>query len=148
MLRRCSRQGRARTYVWRTAIIGSTRTRCFSYQCSLCRARRTENRSQRQRSRTSSDPHPTRTIARLRTNRPRSLDGTSSDKQVPRRIGVIDRASGSPTLGGLLALGSFPQQFFPQLMISFASYPGGSKDVVVGDEQMLDRAVLEARFLT
>ena len=84
-----------------------------------------------------------RTITRLRTNRPRSLDGTSSDKQVLERIGVIDRASGSPTLGGLLALGSFPQQFFPQLMISFASYPGGSKDVVVGDERMLDRAVLE-----
>jgi len=84
-----------------------------------------------------------RTIARLKTNRPRSLDGTSSDRHVLERIGAIDRGTGSPTLGGILALGSFPQQFFPQLMISFASYPGGSKDVVVGDERMIDRSVLE-----
>lgn len=84
-----------------------------------------------------------RTIARLRTNRPRALDGTTSDKKVLERIGVIDRASDTPTLGAILALGTFPQQFFPQLMISFVAYPGNSKDVVTGDERMVDRAVLE-----
>ncbi|WP_035734651.1 ATP-binding protein [Gordonia polyisoprenivorans] len=84
-----------------------------------------------------------RTVSRLRSNRPRALDGADSERQVLERIGVIDRDSGCPTLGGVLALGSFPQQFFPQLMISFASYPGAQKDVVLGDERMVDRAVLE-----
>ena len=84
-----------------------------------------------------------RTVARLRASRPRALDGTSSERDVLERVGVVDRDTGVPTLGGLLALGRFPQQFFPQLMISFASYPGGSKDVIVGDERMDDRAVLE-----
>ena len=84
-----------------------------------------------------------RTIERLRTYRPRALDGTHSETEALERIGVLDRRTGAPTLGGLLALGRFPQQFFPQLMVSFARYPGGSKDVVVGDQRMLDRAVLE-----
>lgn len=84
-----------------------------------------------------------RTIARLRVTRPRSLDGTNSDNEVLERIGVLERVSERPTLAGLLALGSFPQQFFPQLMISFASYPGREKSSVTGSERMLDRAVLE-----
>ncbi|MFD4180516.1 helix-turn-helix domain-containing protein, partial [Rhodococcus sp. NPDC058514] len=84
-----------------------------------------------------------RTIARLRATRPRALAGTTTDNEVLERIGVVDRATGAPTLAGLLTLGSFPQQFFPQLMVGFVSYPGREKSVVVGDERMWDRAVLE-----
>lgn len=84
-----------------------------------------------------------RTIVRLRRSRPRALAGTTSDLEVLARIGVVDRDSGLPTLGGLLALGRYPQQFFPQLMISFAVYPGEDKSAVVGDERMADRAVLD-----
>lgn len=84
-----------------------------------------------------------RTIERIRATRPRALAGTTTDTEVLERIGVLDRATGSPTLAGLLALGTFPQQFFPQLMISFASYPGRDKSVVVSDTRMLDRVVLE-----
>lgn len=84
-----------------------------------------------------------RTIDRIRTVRPRALAGTSDEETVLERIGVLDRVTKTPTLAGLLALGSYPQQFFPQLMISFASYPGGDKSVVVGSERMQDRAVLE-----
>ncbi|HEY5854179.1 MAG TPA: ATP-binding protein [Aldersonia sp.] len=84
-----------------------------------------------------------RTVAQLRLGRPRALAGTTSETEVLERIGAIDRATGAPTVGGMLALGRFPQQFFPQLMISFAAYPAGDKSVVVGDERMDDRAVLE-----
>ncbi len=84
-----------------------------------------------------------RTIAQLRAARPRALAGTTSDAEVLERIGAVDRETGAPTLGGLLALGIFPQQFFPQLMVSFVSYPGVDKSTIVGDERMRDRAVLE-----
>ncbi|GEE00735.1 transcriptional regulator [Gordonia spumicola] len=84
-----------------------------------------------------------RTLHRLRTNRPRVLDGVVSDREALERIGVVDRDTGIPTLAGLLALGRFPQQFFPQLMISFAAYPGADKTDVVGVDRMTDRAVLE-----
>ncbi|WP_024794018.1 ATP-binding protein [Tomitella biformata] len=84
-----------------------------------------------------------RTIERIRVARPRALAGTITDTEVLERIGAVDRDTGLPTLAGLLALGTFPQQFFPQLMVSFASYPGLDKSVVVGDTRMLDRAVLE-----
>lgn len=45
----------------------------------------------------------------------------------------------TPTLAGLLAFGRYPQQFLPQAMITFAVYPGKSKNLVVGDTRMLDR---------
>ncbi|WP_084222301.1 ATP-binding protein [Rhodococcus sp. Chr-9] len=84
-----------------------------------------------------------RTIDRIRTVRPRALAGTSDEETILERIGVLDRATKTPTLAGLLALGNYPQQFFPQLMISFAYYPGTDKSVIVGSERMRDRAVLE-----
>ena len=84
-----------------------------------------------------------RTVSRLRRTRPRAVAGTTSDLEVLERIGVLDRETGRPTLAGVLALGRFPQQFYPQLMISFAAYPGDAKSAVTGDDRMIDRAVLE-----
>jgi ATP-dependent DNA helicase RecG len=44
-----------------------------------------------------------------------------------------------PTLAGLLALGTFPQFFFPRLNVTFASYPSDSKTAIVnGRERLLD----------
>ncbi len=48
-----------------------------------------------------------------------------------------------PTLAGLLALGGFPQQFFPRLNISFACYPGTNKsDVTEMGQRLIDSATL------
>jgi ATP-dependent DNA helicase RecG len=43
------------------------------------------------------------------------------------RLGVLSEpsAGGAPTLAGLLAFGSYPQQFFPQLMVSVVVHPVG-----------------------
>jgi ATP-dependent DNA helicase RecG len=44
-----------------------------------------------------------------------------------------------PTLGGLLALGTNPQYYFPRLNVTFSSFPGTSKSVIMnGNERLLD----------
>jgi ATP-dependent DNA helicase RecG len=83
-----------------------------------------------------------RFIGRLRRTRPRAIADLSSIEHILRRQRVIT-AEGAPTLAGLLTLGRFPQEHFPQLMVTFASYPGSAKDDVVGDLRMLDRRVVE-----
>lgn len=42
-----------------------------------------------------------------------------------------------PTLAGLMALGEYPQQFFPRLNVSFACYPGTTKSEVSNTGQRL-----------
>jgi ATP-dependent DNA helicase RecG len=84
-----------------------------------------------------------RFIERLRRVRPRAIEGLSSHADVLARLKVLGADRRTPTLAGLLALGRYPQEFFPQLMVTFASYPGLSKDSVVDEVRMLDRRTLE-----
>lgn len=69
-----------------------------------------------------------------------------SDEEALKKLNVTRRdVSGvqKPTLAGLLALGSYPQQFFPRLNVSFACYPGTTKsDVLQGGQRLLDSATL------
>ena len=59
-------------------------------------------------------------------NSPRSFSGLS-EPDVLARLGVLVPYEGSlvPSLAGLLSVGTYPQQFFPQLMVSLAVYPHG-----------------------
>lgn len=64
-----------------------------------------------------------------RASHPRVFASMEDDDAL-RALGILaDDGSGvlRPTLAGLLALGRFPQQFFPRLTVSFASYPGLAK---------------------
>ena len=55
---------------------------------------------------------------------PRSFSGLSEPDALAR-LGVLVPYEGSlvPSLAGLLSVGTYPQQFFPQLMVSLAVYP-------------------------
>ncbi|KHL02429.1 ATP-binding protein [Sinomonas humi] len=63
-------------------------------------------------------------VNRLRTLRP-NVFGSLESKEVLRLSNVLVEANGKlvPSLAGLLALGRFPQQRYPQLMLTFVSYP-------------------------
>lgn len=83
-----------------------------------------------------------RFISRLKRRRPRSVADLDATSDILRRHNVL-AVDGTPTLAGLLAFGRYPQQFLPQAMVTFAVYPGRSKEVLVGDTRMLDRRVME-----
>lgn len=58
------------------------------------------------------------------------------DLTVLRMLHVVqadDDGVDRPTLAGLLALGTYPQQFYPRLNVSFSCYPGLTKAEVASD---------------
>lgn len=82
-------------------------------------------------------------IDRVRLRRPRALDGTRSEQEALQRLQVLATGSDQPTMAGLLSLGKYPQQFYSQLMISFAHYPGISKSDLTNGRGFTDISVLE-----
>ena len=80
-------------------------------------------------------------IDRVVSRQRRAFAGLT-DEQVLRRLNVVvDDGEGGlqPTLGGMLALSSYPQQFFPQLNATFVVYPGTSVDEIpVNGPRFLD----------
>lgn len=65
-----------------------------------------------------------RLIETASRNSPRSFSGLSEPDALAR-LGVLVPHDGSlvPSLAGLLSVGAYPRQFFPQLMVSLAVYP-------------------------
>lgn len=82
-------------------------------------------------------------IARVRSTRPRLAAMSESSDDILKFLRVIDPESGGITLAGLLALGKYPQSFFPQLIVSLVSFPTQSPGGGHGSLRMLDRADLE-----
>lgn len=83
-----------------------------------------------------------RFVAEERRQHARAFEG-KSDEQVLRmmRVLVNHEAGLIPSLAGLLALGSYPQQFFPQLNLTFVVYPTAQAGVPgPGFERFLDNA--------
>lgn len=69
------------------------------------------------------------TIAHMRARQPRIFGSFSRDEALAALNVTAAKPDGSTgvTLGGLLALGTYPQRFFPRLTVTFASFPGVTK---------------------
>lgn len=78
-------------------------------------------------------------IDRLRATRGRVFaEGTPTE--ILETIGVVARVDGvvRPTLSGLMALGTYPQRFFPQLNVTFVAYPTTSGEPLASGTRFLD----------
>lgn len=84
-----------------------------------------------------------RFISRLKRRRPRAVNDLTSTIDILRRHGIVAPDSATPTTAGLLAFGTYPQEFFRQGMVTFAVYPGATKSSVLDSTRMLDRRVIE-----
>ena len=85
-------------------------------------------------------------LARVREQHPHVFAGTDDtrmllDLQVLRHDDSDDATVGGvlrPTLAGLLALGRYPQKYYPRLSISIAVFPGIDRDEVFrGDDRLV-----------
>jgi len=84
-------------------------------------------------------------ITRLRDTRG-AVFTNASDIEVLRFVQVLDRdrSQNKVTLAGLLTLGRYPQQFFPQLDITFAVFPTPQAGVPMSDgTRFLDNVSLD-----
>jgi ATP-dependent DNA helicase RecG len=73
-------------------------------------------------------------LRRVKERRPSFVD--VSDEQALRRLKVVAVAPDGrlvPTLTGLLAVGTYPQQFFPQLNVTFVVVPATRMDLIPAD---------------
>lgn len=102
------------------------------YEVYLLHSRRIADRTDRETitgttSEDLSDDMVIRTLESLRT-RSRALTGIEAGDLEGglRRVNAVD-ADGVPTLAGYLALGVYPQQEFPHLVIDVATHPGTEK---------------------
>jgi len=84
-------------------------------------------------------------ISRLRVSRPfafKDLDPVA----VLRRAKVLvsgQNGNDAVSMTGLLALGSYPQEYFPQLMVTFVHYPTAEGARAGTGERFLDNVVIE-----
>jgi ATP-dependent DNA helicase RecG len=69
-------------------------------------------------------------LAELRGARPRAAFLKGQREDVLDRLRVVRRVDGQlrPTLAGLLMFGKYPQEFLPQLMITFLQYYGTTEE--------------------
>ncbi len=85
-------------------------------------------------------------LRRIRQRQRRAFEGLDDIASLRRLNVITPNPAGDlvPTLGGLLALGTYPQQFFPQLNATFVVYPGlSAEDVAPGGPRFLDNRTFE-----
>ncbi|MDC4233636.1 putative DNA binding domain-containing protein [Actinomyces sp. B33] len=73
-----------------------------------------------------------------RERRPKTF--AHGDEQALEHLRVCRQSA--PTLGALLAMGEYPQEFFPRLTVTWAMFPGTSKAEVLTGARLLDSETL------
>lgn len=84
-------------------------------------------------------------LSRLRRNRPYRYAELTDHEALSRTRVLVKDTEGHErvSLGGLLALGEYPQEHFPQLMVSFVHYPESTGGSLRTGERFLDNVALE-----
>lgn len=83
-------------------------------------------------------------IERLRATRPYAFQDLRPLEVLKRaRVLVEDQAGVRPSLAGLLAMGAYPQAFYPQLMLTFVHYPTVTGEESPSGERFLDNVAIE-----
>ena len=82
-----------------------------------------------------------RLIAKEKERNSRALRGVKTKAAQLARLNILT-PDGRVRMGGLLSLGSYPQQFFPKLVIDVAAHPGLEKSELDGP-RFLDRVICE-----
>jgi ATP-dependent DNA helicase RecG len=85
-------------------------------------------------------------LSQLRQARPRASYLSGPPEEVLERLRILRRVDGvlRPTLAGLLVFGKYPQEFAPQLVITFLQYFGTTEtDKGPAGERFLDNRKLE-----
>lgn len=77
-------------------------------------------------------------------NHPKALRGAKTSQAQMARLNITDQ-NGKVRLGGLLAAGSYPQQFFPKLVVDVMVHPNIEKSAPTGP-RYLDRTVCEGEL--
>ena len=86
-----------------------------------------------------------RLLERLRHNSPRAYPTSLPEADILTRLGILVELDGErvPTRGGLLALGLRPQDFFPQLNLTFVHYPTVDGRQLATGERFSDNRKIE-----
>lgn len=82
-----------------------------------------------------------RTIEHAFSLTPRAMRGATDKKTKMERLNILD-SQGSVTKAGLLAIGVYPQQFYPKLFIDVAVHAGTQKGAA-GSLRFMDRTICE-----
>lgn len=84
-------------------------------------------------------------LAQLRRHRPYRYADMGDHEALTRMRVLVKDEDGHErlSLGGLLALGDYPQEHFPQLMLSFVHYPETTGGSMQTGERFLDNVVIE-----
>lgn len=80
-------------------------------------------------------------IENEKSNHPKALRGVKTFQAQMARLNITDQ-NGKIRLGGLLATGNYPQQFFPKLVVDVMVHPDIEKSAPTGP-RYLDRTVCE-----
>ncbi|MDO5035206.1 MAG: ATP-binding protein [Actinomycetaceae bacterium] len=77
-------------------------------------------------------------VSKQRSNRPKTF--ADGDTTALQRLRVL--RGNELTLAALLAMGDYPQEFFPRLTVAFSIFPGTSKGDITTGLRLLDRKTL------
>lgn len=83
-------------------------------------------------------------IENEKVSHPKALRGAKTFQAQMARLNITDQ-SGNIRLGGLLAAGNYPQQFFPKLVVDVMAHPDIEKSAPTGP-RYLDRTVCEGEL--